>query len=40
MVRCGEGNTGICMSGYFATDPFKFPRHYSRGNRGIEEKRR
>ena len=23
MVRCGEGNTGICMSGYFATDPFK-----------------
>ena len=23
MVHCGEGNTGICMSGYFATDPFK-----------------
>ena len=23
MVRCGEGNTGICMSGYFASDPYK-----------------
>ena len=23
MVRCGEGNTGICMSGYFASDPCK-----------------
>ena len=23
MVRCGEGGTGICMSGYFGTDPLK-----------------
>ena len=23
MVRCGEGKTGICMSGYFASDPYK-----------------
>ena len=23
MVRCGECKTGICMSGYFASDPYK-----------------
>lgn len=23
MVRCGEGNTGICMSGYFSSDPYQ-----------------
>lgn len=23
MVRCGEGNTGICMSGYFTSDPYQ-----------------
>lgn len=23
MVRCGNGKTGICMSGYFASDPYK-----------------
>lgn len=23
MVRCGDGNTGICMSGYFASEPYK-----------------
>lgn len=23
MVRCGNGKTGICMSGYFSSDPYK-----------------
>ncbi|MBR3020948.1 MAG: hypothetical protein IKH59_01110 [Bacteroidaceae bacterium] len=23
MVRCGNGNTGICMSGYFSSDPYQ-----------------
>ncbi len=23
MVRCGSGKTGICMSGYFSSDPYK-----------------
>ena len=23
MVRCGDGNTGICMSGYFMSDPYQ-----------------
>ena len=23
MVRCGDGNTGICMSGYFSSDPYE-----------------
>lgn len=23
MVRCGEGKTGICMSGYFSSDPYQ-----------------
>lgn len=23
MVRCGNGNTGICMSGYFSSNPYK-----------------
>lgn len=23
MVRCGNGNTGICMSGYFSSDPYR-----------------
>ena len=23
MVRCGKGKTGICMSGYFASDPYE-----------------
>jgi len=22
MVRCGSGKTGICMSGYFSSDPW------------------
>ena len=22
MVRCGEGNTGVCMSGYFISEPY------------------
>ena len=23
MVRCGEGKTGVCMSGYFSSEPYK-----------------
>lgn len=23
MVRCGEGKTGICMSGYFISEPYR-----------------
>lgn len=23
LVRCGDGNTGICMSGYFSSDPYQ-----------------
>ena len=23
MVRCGEGKTGICMSGFFSSEPYQ-----------------
>jgi hypothetical protein len=31
MVRCGEGNTGICMSGYFTSKPYKAEDWSGRG---------
>ena len=31
LVRCGEGNTGICMSGRFSSYPFKAEDWSGRG---------
>ena len=31
MVRCGNGNTGICMSGYFTSEPYKAKDWSGRG---------
>lgn len=33
MVRCGEGKTGICMSGYFTTDPYEGEDWSGRGRK-------
>jgi hypothetical protein len=33
MVRCGEGKTGVCMSGYFSSDPYEGEDWSGRGRK-------